>query len=231
VLIDLGGVLETGCWPGVAQVWAPRLGITPGQLLAAVFGGSDDTVLTGQVSEHDWWQEVRRRLGISPAVLSGVRADIAARWCRDERLLACLARVRGRARTAIVSNSWPHARARLAADGVTGLVDAVVLSCEAGVAKPDRRIFEFALAWLGAEPGSALLSASPVMSTLAPVLPWLCSGPLPARRERAANTAHTDRVRHDPATGRIGATAVGCEDPPGAHAMRQSKPAPPPGSG
>jgi len=45
VLIDLGGVLETGCWPGIAKAWTPRLGITTGQMLAAVFGGSDDTVL------------------------------------------------------------------------------------------------------------------------------------------------------------------------------------------
>jgi hypothetical protein len=50
VLIDLGGVLQAGCWPGIAQAWAPRLGITTWQLLAAVFGGSV-TVLTGRMSE------------------------------------------------------------------------------------------------------------------------------------------------------------------------------------
>jgi FMN phosphatase YigB (HAD superfamily) len=135
VLIDLGGVLETGCWPAIAEAWAPRLGITTGQLLAAVFGGSDAAVLTGRVSEDDWWQRVRRRLRISQAELAGVRAGITARWCWDEQLLACLGRVRGRARTAIVSNAWPHARVRLAADGVSALADAVVLSCEAGAAK------------------------------------------------------------------------------------------------
>lgn len=81
-----------------------------------------------------------------PTALSSLRADIAARWRWDKQLLACLGRVQGRARTAIVSSAWPHARARLAADGVAGLADAVVLSCEAGVAKPDRRIFGLALA-------------------------------------------------------------------------------------
>src|SRR6266487_1675134 len=86
----LGGVPETGCWPGTASA--------------------------------------------------------AARWRWDKQLLARLGRVQGRARTAIVSSAWPHARARLAADGVAGLADAVVLSCEAGVAKPDRRIFGLALA-------------------------------------------------------------------------------------
>jgi GNAT superfamily N-acetyltransferase len=62
-------------------------------LPAAVFGGSDATVLTGQMSEDDWWQQVRHRLGISPAALSSLRADIGARLCWDERLLACLGRV------------------------------------------------------------------------------------------------------------------------------------------
>jgi putative hydrolase of the HAD superfamily len=156
VLIDLGGVLETGCWPGTAEAWAPRLGVAAGQVLAAVFGGSDDTVLIGRMSEDDWWQQVRRRLGISQAVLSALRADITAPWCWDEQLLACLGKVRGRVRTAVVSNAWPHARVRLAADGVTGLVDALVLSCEAGAAKPDPYIFELALARLGAEPGAPL---------------------------------------------------------------------------
>ena len=53
VLLDLGGVLETGCWPGLAEAWAPRLGITTQQMLAAVFGGSDETVLVGRMSEDD----------------------------------------------------------------------------------------------------------------------------------------------------------------------------------
>ena len=66
VLVDLGGVLETGCWPGLAQAWAPRLGITTQQMLAAVFGGSDQTVLVSRMSEDDRWQQpVLPRLGIS----------------------------------------------------------------------------------------------------------------------------------------------------------------------
>jgi len=57
VLLDLGGVLEADCWPGIAQAWAPRLGITTREVMAAVFGGSNDTVLPGRMSEDDWWQQ------------------------------------------------------------------------------------------------------------------------------------------------------------------------------
>lgn len=182
VLVDLGGVLETGCWPGLAQAWAPRLGITTRQMLAAVFGGSDQTVLVGRMSEDDWWQQhVLPRLGISGTALGRLRADIAARWSWDEQLLGCVARLGGRLRTAIVSNAWPHARTRLAADGVAGLVDEIVLSCEAGVAKPDRRIFELALSRLGAEPGRVDWWPSDMdrwLRRLAGLLPAIHAAPL-----------------------------------------------------
>jgi hypothetical protein len=64
-------------------------------------------------------------------------------------------------RTAIVSNVWPHARVRLAANGVTDQADEIVRSCEAGVAKPDRRIFELALGRLGADPARPCSSTTP----------------------------------------------------------------------
>jgi hypothetical protein len=106
VLLDLGGVLETGCWPGLAEAWAPRLGITTQPMPAAVFGGSDETVLAGRMSEDDWWQQqVLPRLGISRTALGRLRADIALRWRWDERLLGRVAQLGRQMRTAIVSNA------------------------------------------------------------------------------------------------------------------------------
>ncbi len=186
VLLDLGGVLETGCWPGTARAWAPRLGITTGQVLAAVFGGSDDTVLTGQKSEDDWWQQVRLRLGITPAALGGLRADIAARWCWDEQLVACLDGVRGQARTAIVSNAWPHARARLDADGVAGLVDAVVLWSPACPVPPGKK--------------RVLIGRAP------PVTPELLITPLEVLGRDAEHTGVLQRVARQPATSALKCT-------------------------
>ncbi|MGH3950003.1 MAG: hypothetical protein ACRDSE_12900 [Pseudonocardiaceae bacterium] len=51
ILIDLGGVLSTDIWPRAAQEWSSRLDMTSDAFLAAVFGGSDHTVLIGQVGE------------------------------------------------------------------------------------------------------------------------------------------------------------------------------------
>lgn len=90
------------------------------------------------------------------AVTGEIRRDLTARHVWDAALLDCLRGLRGRAAVAIVSNAWPEMRAGLTAAGVPDLVDAVVLSCETGCAKPDHRIYEAALRRLGAEPAEAL---------------------------------------------------------------------------
>jgi putative hydrolase of the HAD superfamily len=59
-------------------------------------------------------------------------------------------------RTAIVSNCSEHTRDLLIKLGVPELVDAVVLSCEVGAAKPAAPIFRHALDRLGVPAGAAL---------------------------------------------------------------------------
>jgi putative hydrolase of the HAD superfamily len=157
VLIDVGGVLCSDGLPDVASTWSARLGVSERLLLAAIFGGSDETVLIGRVSEAAWWRVVAGRLGIGPAPLAGLREDIAAAGTWDEQLLAVLRDLRGKARTAIVSNAWPHVRARLAEAHLDDLTDAVVLSCEVGYAKPSPEIYRHALDRLDVGPEHALL--------------------------------------------------------------------------
>jgi putative hydrolase of the HAD superfamily len=59
-------------------------------------------------------------------------------------------------RTAIVSNCSEHTRDLLVELGVPELVDAVVLSCEVGAAKPSAEIFRHALDQLRVPAGAAL---------------------------------------------------------------------------
>jgi putative hydrolase of the HAD superfamily len=156
VLIDLGGVLIPDYLPAAAAAWTTRLGLTQQAFLGALFGGSDDQVLTGRVSEPTWWDIVAGRLGAGPGLLAELRQDLASREVWDEALVALLRRLRGHARTAIVSNAWPGTRARMAEAGKLDIADEIVLSCEAGYAKPDPRIYQTALRQLAATPGDAL---------------------------------------------------------------------------
>ena len=61
-------------------------------------------------------------------------------------------------RVALVSNCIRNTRPLLADLGVSALADAVVLSCEAGCAKPDTRIYRLALDQLGVTARYAVLT-------------------------------------------------------------------------
>jgi putative hydrolase of the HAD superfamily len=156
ILIDIGGVLIPGYLPAAAAEWGARLGISPQAFLAALFGGSDDQVLTGRVGEPQWWAVVAGRLRADPGLMAELRQDLASRQVWDSALTAHLRRLRGRARTAVVSNAWPGLRDTMARAGMLDIAEEIVLSCEIGYAKPDRRIYTAALQRLAVRPGRAL---------------------------------------------------------------------------
>jgi putative hydrolase of the HAD superfamily len=157
VLVDVGGVLCSDELSAVTADWSRRLGITARSLRGAIYGGSDQTVLIGREREEAWWKVVADRLGVGADVLNALRHEIASAGAWDEELLAFLRSVQGRTRVAIVSNAWPHLRARLTREHVEEVFDEVILSCEVGCAKPDTRIYRLALGRLSVTPGRALL--------------------------------------------------------------------------
>lgn len=156
ILIDIGGVLVPDHLTAAAVEWGTRLGIPPQGFLNALFGENDDHVLIGRTSEESWWNIVRDRLGLGPGLIHDIRGDLASRETWDSALLERLRRLRGLAKIAVVSNAWPHMRSRMATAGILDMVDAVVLSCEIGFAKPDPRIYAAALRSVDARPADAL---------------------------------------------------------------------------
>ncbi len=156
LLIDVGGVLVANHWPGAARVWAARLRISEQAFMVALFGGNDAHVLVGRMSEAEWWEVVRGRLDIGPDLLDELRNDLAHREVWDRDLVAVVRCLRPCARTAIVSNTWPELRTRMSSRGLLDIVDEVVLSCEVGYAKPNRRIFQVALERIAVQPEDAL---------------------------------------------------------------------------
>lgn len=156
LLVDFGGVLVADLWPQAAADWGPRLGVEPGEVLAAIFGGNEEGVLVGKTDMAEWWEVVGRRLGIDRPLLDELIEDLARREVWDEELVAYLSEVKDRAGITLVSNCWPDTRHRIEAVGGHGVLDQLVLSCEVGVAKPDPGIFEIALARSGVGPEDAL---------------------------------------------------------------------------
>ena len=51
VIIDIGGVLAQDRLLDTANRWARRLGLTPAEIVAAIYAGNDEAVLVGRISE------------------------------------------------------------------------------------------------------------------------------------------------------------------------------------
>jgi putative hydrolase of the HAD superfamily len=157
VVWDLGGVLISMDWPAAAAHWEPRLGLRTGDLLRCLFGGNDNTVLIGKVSEDEWWDTIAQRIGTSLRDVQVLRADLSQREAFDAELLQVVRDLRPIARQAIVSNSWGGTRERLRVSGVDHLFDEIVISAEVGAAKPAREIYQTAWERLRLPPSSCLL--------------------------------------------------------------------------
>lgn len=81
---------------------------------------------------------------------------------------ACLRSIRRGRRLAAVSNGLGYVqRSRLEVSGLTGFFDALVISCEVGVAKPDPEIFRMAMDLLGAGPEDAVMIGDSISSDMA----------------------------------------------------------------
>jgi putative hydrolase of the HAD superfamily len=161
VFFDVGGVLEIA--PALRDFrvfasWEARLGLSPGEIMSrssCVWAGGR----TGRLSEAEVSSALAGCLGWSAdqvtAFMSGFWAeylgslnDDLARYFRD---------LRPRYRTGIISNSFAGAREReQAAYRLGELTDLIVYSHEAGVCKPDQRIYRLACEMLGVRPEEAI---------------------------------------------------------------------------
>ncbi|SEN46143.1 putative hydrolase of the HAD superfamily [Nonomuraea pusilla] len=155
VIFDIGGVLEITPRLGVNDAWEARLGLPAGGI-GVHMGDVWAAGMIGAVTEQD----VETRLA---ALLGPHTGDYLADLWKEylgtlnAELTAYLRGLRPRCRTGIVSNSFVGATAReQAAYGFGDLVDVLVYSHEAGVAKPDPRIFHLACERLGVAPGQAV---------------------------------------------------------------------------
>jgi epoxide hydrolase-like predicted phosphatase len=158
VLFDIGGVLEITPDLGVTPRWEERLGLPAGALgerLADIWSGG----AVGTVTEADVDRALAERLGLSGQQIAALMADIWRQYLgtANTELIDYARGLRPRYRTGIISNSFVGAREReQAMFGVADLTDALIYSHEAGVSKPDRRIYDLACAQLDVAPPEAV---------------------------------------------------------------------------
>lgn len=146
-----------------AALLAERAGVSADDFAAAA-GRWGKRVSDGRATLSEAVAQVLRDCGLDPAddvVAKLVEADrdliLELAVLHDDTVPFLQALRAQGVRTAFVSNCAENTRPLLDSLGLSALVDELVLSCEVGAAKPDRKIFEVALDRLGVPADRAVL--------------------------------------------------------------------------
>jgi putative hydrolase of the HAD superfamily len=127
-------------------------------------------VYDGGAPADEYWRLVLAR-NPEPGTLSALKDADARSWTDyREELWDLTVQFRARAgRTAFLSNGVPEVMARVRADRrLVDYFDAVIVSYEVGLMKPDRRIYELCLARLDVPAASALFVDDRAQNLTAP---------------------------------------------------------------
>jgi putative hydrolase of the HAD superfamily len=157
VIFDFGGVLARTRSQHLRQAWEQRLSLRRGEASELVFGGE-----SGRAAQHGWisdtehWTFIQRRLGLDDATLTQFRRDFFAEDGIDTDLLAYIDRLRSGYRVGLLSNATTAARRFFTESGIAAHFDAITISGEEGVMKPDARIYRIALGRLDVKPNEAI---------------------------------------------------------------------------
>jgi putative hydrolase of the HAD superfamily len=158
IIFDFGGVIvRTEDQTGRLRA-AARLGVSLDELYHTVFDAPIAVQATvGAVPAEAVWAHATALFKLDPAGLAQLQADFWSGDRRDDALVAFIRSLRPAFKTGILSNAWSDGRQIIAEKfGLRDAVDDLVVSAEVGIAKPDRRIFELALARLGVQPAEAI---------------------------------------------------------------------------
>jgi putative hydrolase of the HAD superfamily len=157
VIFDWGGVLIENPTEGILQYSREVLGIGAGCMLAA-YRKLMPYFQEGKISEEEFWKGVRRRTGAKREMPESLwLAAFENSYVEKKDVFAVAAELYEIGyRTGILSNTEKPARPLMERESYR-IFDPIVLSWEAGSAKPQNRIFEVLIEALSLNPSEILL--------------------------------------------------------------------------
>lgn len=158
IIWDFGGVLLRTEDPDPRQQLAQQLGTSPGDLEYLVFAGDSSLqAQLGKISLDQHWENIRLHYRFQPEEMQGFKTSFWEGDQLDYELVDIVRRLRNRYRTALLSNAWDNLRSLMANDWhISDAFDAIVISAEVGLMKPNPKIFDLVLEKLGAAPQEAV---------------------------------------------------------------------------
>ena len=157
VYFDLGGVIVRTEYQAPRQHLAERLGMEYEDLVKRVFENeSSRQASIGQLSEDEHWAAVMRKLRLPESETQAVREEFFAGDIVDFALLDFMRGLRKKYKVGLISNAWSGLRPWIISRKFEDAFDAMIISAEVGVMKPDARIFQIALEKLGVSPSESV---------------------------------------------------------------------------
>ena len=163
VFFDLGGVIVRTEFQAPRQHLAERFGMEYDGLVKLVFDSETaGRASLGLISEEEHWAAVARRLRLPESETQAMRDEFFAGDITDLLLLDFMRGLRKQYKVGLISNAWSGLHPWIVDKKFEDIFDAMIISAEVGVAKPDARIFRIALEKLGVAPEeSVFLDDSP----------------------------------------------------------------------
>jgi len=150
VYFDLGGVIVRTEFQAPRQHLAERYGMEYEGLSKLVFESeSSRQASIGLISEDEHWAAVARRLYLPESETQAIREEFFAGDITDLDLLDFMRGLRRKLKVGLISNAWSGLRPWIVSKKFEDAFDAMTISAEAGVMKPDERIYQIALEKLG----------------------------------------------------------------------------------
>ena len=158
IIFDIGGVLVRTIDRAPRQALAEQLGMTDRALEELVFGGeSGRRAQLGQITEAEQWAYACQQVGWPLERLGEFYQRFFGGDRLDTELLRYIRGWRRAYKTGLISNGMNGTRAMIEGPWAMGeLFDAIVLSGEVGIMKPDPRIYLLALQQLQVQPEQAV---------------------------------------------------------------------------
>jgi epoxide hydrolase-like predicted phosphatase len=157
VYFDLGGVIVRTEFQAPRQRLAERFDREYDDLVKLVFDSETALQATlGLISEEEHWAAVARRLHLPEAEIQAVRDEFFAGDVTDLLLLDIMRGLRKHYKVGLISNAWSGLRPWIIDNKFADAFDAMTISAEVRVAKPDPAIFRIALEKLEVAPAEAV---------------------------------------------------------------------------
>lgn len=157
VYFDFGGVLVRTEFQAPRQHLAERLGMEYEDLMRLVFESETARQASlGLIDEQAHWEATLRTLRLPADQRQAVTEAFFGGDVTDRTLIAFLRGLRPQFKVGLISNAWTGLRAYITEQGFADVFDAMIISAEVGLMKPDAAIYRLALERLDIQPAEAV---------------------------------------------------------------------------